>query len=331
MGESEKGVKELVDKLKNLEPEKKKGIKSFLLTIIISIAIVAIIAGLFYFEIYRSMPPEAIEDIKNVISGLDGWGIFGIIGAIVFYITAILLFFHYRDKYKKGEASEGVSKLILKILICSFLALMASSSLFVKDNIAYDFYVWIIAFALCFAFFELFSLFNFDIFKKIANFPLTLIFRFFVPLMPILIIVMGAITGLYSIDSTFLTNVGNVFGSTSYVDISDGGSLGAMFGYACYNIVETLYTLGYDRPQFMLILCLAASLWLLYLAFYRHFIKGIPPMSFIDDDDKLFQKEPDTYPGDEPAPEKVPEPVPEKVEVKKTEVLDHSKSLDVLS
>jgi hypothetical protein len=267
---------------KNMKPEDKKNLKTFGMHFIISALIVLIVGVISYFRFRNVFAPTEIAQIQSVLGSLGQWGIIGLILSIIFYILGIVSFLHYRKKYKAGEITKNVSVIILRVLICALASAFVTANLWDVDNVAYSFYLFILAFACSYMFFQLFSWFEYKTFKKLLWFPLALIFRFFIPMMLVLLILLGAINGLFPHDSTFLTEVKNVFVADTYIDISHGGSLGGIFAYGCYKIVSDIYLLGESRPEFMLILCILATIFLLYITIKKHFIDGIPPTSFID-------------------------------------------------
>jgi len=112
-------------------------------------------------------------------------------------------------------------------------------------------------------------------------------------MMPIIIILLGAVQGMYPSDSVFLPEVSKIFGDGNMVSFSEGGSFGDIFNYAGYTIIFGLYDIGESRPEFMLGLCVLATLILFYLTIYKHFIKGVPPLSFIDNttDEEAIKRE----------------------------------------
>ena len=265
----------------NMKPEQKSGVKSLFVNLGISLIILLIVGLLMYWKIADIITPVELQQLKDFYNGMSGWGFVCLVLAIAFYITGFMLFLHYRRKYKEGETKKEVHTVIFKILLCSLAALFAVWNMF-SESILNNTYIFVLAFGLCYMFFSLFAVLKYETLSRLVSFPLTLVFRFMIPMMPILILLLGSIHGMYPSDSTFLTDTARVFGTDTFVDIADGGSLGMIVGYGCYKVVSTIYLLGESRPVFMFILCILSTLILLYVAIYKHFIKLIPPLSFVD-------------------------------------------------
>jgi len=281
MDEKEKESKSFKETINSLDSEQKSTIKSVIIKFSLALILVLIFSVLIYLKFSIMLSPEDITQLKSIYDGIGKWGLVCLVSCVLFYIFGFIVFLHYKKKYKEGETESKIHIYILKMLIYSGSALMVTWGMF-TESILYDLYVFFLAFGLCWMFFELFAAIRFETFNKLLSFPLALVFRFIIPMMPILIILLGSIHGMYPSDSTFLSDVASNFGTDTFVDISNGGSLGMIFGYICYKLVSTIYLIGESRPMFMFVLCILSSLILLYLAIYKHFIKGVPPLSFLD-------------------------------------------------
>jgi hypothetical protein len=266
---------------KNMKPEQKSGLKNLFINLGISLIILLIVGLLIYWKFYSLITPVELQQLKDFYNGMSGWGLACLLFAIAFYMTGGFLFMHYRKKYKDGETKTEVHTIIFKILLCSLAALFSVWNMF-SESMFNNIYIFVLAFGLCYMFFSLFAIMKYETLSRLVSFPLTLVFRFIIPMMPIVLILLGSIQGMYPSNSTFLTDTAKVFGTDTYVEINNGGSLGMIFGYGCYKLVSTIYLLGESRPVFMFILCILSTLILLYVAIYKHFIKLIPPLSFVD-------------------------------------------------
>jgi hypothetical protein len=273
-----------IETFKNMKPEQKEGLKTFTINAIISAIVVLILGSIFYFryDTLLKLSPDEVAELQAIGAGLSGWGITCLIFAAIFYLVGIFTFLHYRKKYKAGEITKDVSKVIFRILVCSVCAWFASSTLMSFDDIWYSVYVYVLAFACSWMFFQLFSSMKYKTFKRVLWFPLALVFRFFIPMTLVCILFLGVMNGLFPHEPIFLDGIKQTFGTDTYVAIPDGGSLGGIFAYGCYKVVSSIYLLGESRPQFMLILCILLTVFLLYRTIKKHFVDGVPPMSFID-------------------------------------------------
>lgn len=271
-----------IETFKNMKPEQKEGLKTFTINSIISLIVLLIIGSILYFRYDSLFTPEEFAQLQSIGAGLSGWGITCLVFAAMFYLVGIFTFLHYRKKYKAGEIKKDVSKVILRVLICSLCAWFASARLMSLTDIWYSIYVYVLAFACAWMFFQLFSSMKYKTFKRWLWFPLALVFRFFIPMTLVIILLLGAVNGLFPHEPIFIDGIKQVFGTDTYVSFPDGGSLGGIFAYGCYKVVSSIYLLGESRPQFMLILCILLTIFLLYRTIKKHFIDGVPPMSFVD-------------------------------------------------
>jgi len=272
----------LKEKRKKKDSDNKSKIKSIIASVLSTVFVLIIVGLLMYWRVYRLFTPEEIDMIKEIYNSMTMHTVLALVGAILFYVFGFSMYFYYRKKNKDSEIKTNTHKYIFKILIESICVLFVVWGMF-TENILYNIYIFSLAFGLMFMFFELFSRLKSVTLNKITSFPLAFIFRFCIPMMPILIILLGVVQGMYPSDSIFLSETSRVFGADTMIDISDGGSFGGIVGYVGYRVVSILYNMGESRPMFMLGLCALAALILFYLTIYKHFIKEVPPLSFVDD------------------------------------------------
>jgi hypothetical protein len=237
-------------------------------TVLITAIILLLFAGLVYYiylRFNRIFTPQEILQIKSALDGLGGFGLIGIIGAIIFYVLGFVAVFVFKRKYKEGEMTKDVGKYLLRILICSLMALFVTFIYF-QEGIKIFLWYFLLAFAICYSFFEIYSRMKEKTLKKLLTFPMTLLQWFFIPSMAIIIIILGSINGLYPSQQTFLNDTAIALGYTGLHT-----SASSWFAYSSYKLVEALYNIGYSQPRFMLWISICSLFVIFFIATLKHF------------------------------------------------------------
>lgn len=113
---------------------------------------------------------------------------------------------------------------------------------------------------------------------KLFNLPIELLLRFFIPMMFICLVVLGAMQGKYGYNSVFLEEVElKMFW------------LGELFSGAIYGIVELIFNMASARPNLFLFISSAITLYLLYSTIRHAFWGDRWPFNVEDENEEGAQ------------------------------------------
>jgi len=216
---------------------------------------------------------EVWPEILAAYQGLPLWALLLMCLSIVFFIAAIIIYIIFRRKISANKGPDEKKRqflLLNSIAFSLFLtSLVIGSGLYegvlVGSSPQNIIIAFVLTFGLCFMLFQLFSRLKTARLNALCSLPLNILIKAAIPMMIICLIILGAVNGLYSPDSEFLQNAE---GNLSMA----GDKAGELFTDVSFKITKIVYDLGNNRPHFMLILCLAAIvfiiLWELHKALF---------------------------------------------------------------
>lgn len=234
-----------------VEKEKKKlGIFSKIIIVILSIVLLGLIFYIRFFNTdYFTEPIEIIMIIGGVLITIV---IIGLINWFKKYIKQEKEELTEEEFEKKKKTIRFYWILFLSFCCSAFVYLSVFNTLINEysyiNSIAFFAFAW----GITFMFFEFFELMSSNIFNKLFHLPYYLIVKLFIPMTLLIPMFLGAIHGKYNYPSTFLSDV--------QISFSEFGLIGEPF----YKVIKVLYNLGESRPIFIIFLCIATLLFLIW-------------------------------------------------------------------
>jgi len=262
-------IKEEIEK----EEEKKK--LSIFSKIIIVILLIVLLGLIFYIRFYNT--DYLTEPIEIIM----------MIGGVLITIVIIGLINWFRKYIKKEEeelTEEEFKKkkktirfywILFLSFCCSAFVYFSVFYISINKNLIASIAFFAFAWGITFMFFELFELINYNIFDKLLHLPYYLIVKLFTPMTLLIPMFLGAIHGKYNYSSTFLSDV--------QISFSKFGIIGEPF----YRVIKILYNLGESRPIFIIFLCIAALLFLIWYAIITTFKPDIDSIVKVGDESIL--------------------------------------------
>jgi len=212
----------------------------------------------------------------------DEWSYIGLVGLISATLV-VLLFFGIAIYFKNKDIK--LKKIYIFLFISALLTGIGIWAVF-PENLTLLQLIPLTAFifGISLMFLLLYDKLGDITVNKIIQFPVQLIIKVLILLMPFWIIFLGAMQGGYGYESVFLQE------AQQGIDKFAGGILGDTI----YRIIEILFTMGSNRPGLFLFICFAAFLVLIYNTIRSHFFKeNFPyPTEYLSKEDlEAFKKE----------------------------------------
>ena len=182
-----------------------------------------------------------------------------IIEIVLIFVGLIVVALFRKSKKEDMKSIKKHIYLLIISSLCATFVFITTIAAEIVTSIQNGIVIFAFLIGITWMFFELFSYLPEWRFNQLIHFPYYLVTVFFIPMVPILIIFLGAIHGKYNYSSTFLVDV-----QVAFVKF---GILGSPFS----KVVDILYNLGEGRPEWMIFLTIAAGLFLLYLTFKYSF------------------------------------------------------------
>lgn len=279
------------------EREKRKKKKHRLVAPIIGIIL---ILGLLYLQFWRW---GLFKEFSLVIDEVGYVGaIISLAGAVgILLIFGLFMLFKERQK-KKNKPLKRIYFLLVFSLLSTAMVVYLNYEDFNFSEPLKTIPLIAFIFGITLMFIMLFDRMKKRKLHGIVHLGNAILMRIAIPMMPVWIIFLGAMSGKYNYPSVFLMEVNKSLGSTGG---AIGGAIGGGFHNIIYKIVEKIFNVGVNRPDLWICLTIAILLILIYWAFREAFFSEKWPYGceddpeeseeaqyFIDEtDDKFLSKE----------------------------------------
>lgn len=239
--------------------------------------ILILVIGLTCFQLWRF---GMIEEFGLIIDEVGYFETVKLVGGILGMILIFGLSFLY--KYRREKANKPLKRiyflLVTSGILTSIMIYLTYTDLDFSKPLQFIPFIAFI-FGIILMFILLFDRMREGKINKIPHIFSSFIMRLTIPMMPVCIIFLGAMSSLYQYPSIFLEEVRKGIGI-------NGKHIGGIIGDAFYGVVEDIFNLGVARPKFWIGLSLATFIILLYFAIRKAFFSEEWPYNYKDIDEE---------------------------------------------